>query len=313
VDVAYVLGSPEYIALMRDLSTNPNRLDLPTLETVAQQLRYAQKKVERQANLLLGRPGSPNAGTLSAMLTKLRRETESYLTAQNVTTVGITVSNAAPASLEEINDALTHSRMEKLDKRQVPDRELNSAYGSYGFGLCTSYTDPYACEEEEAAFGIADSVLHLDYTRKTLAANTHVISSARSTYVTTQFVDWTLGRDAASGEDGGGDYWDALRLRIGGLTGSVRHPYTKILLTGDCAGDEKFLEILRDIFGGSMMVEPVDVRKTIDFKFVAARGAAEFQRRRQRGWLNCVQPKRCGEPTSILGKMRDQAQRVLEL
>jgi hypothetical protein len=31
--------------------------------------------------------------------------------------------------------------------------ELNAAYGAYGFGLCPSYTDPYKCEEEEAAFG----------------------------------------------------------------------------------------------------------------------------------------------------------------
>jgi hypothetical protein len=50
--------------------------------------------------------------------------------------------------------------------------ELNAAYGAYGFGLCPSYTDPYKCEEEEAAFGEGDMVLHLNHTSKTLSANT---------------------------------------------------------------------------------------------------------------------------------------------
>jgi len=75
--------------------------------------------------------------------------------------------------------------------------ELNSAYGAYGFGLCPSYTDPYKCEEEEAAFGEGDMVLHLDYTSKTLSANTQWISTARSTFTRTKFVDWNLGRDEA--------------------------------------------------------------------------------------------------------------------
>jgi hypothetical protein len=48
--------------------------------------------------------------------------------------------------------------------------ELNAAYGAYGFGLCPSYTDPYKCEEEEAAFGEEDMVPQLDYTSKTLSA-----------------------------------------------------------------------------------------------------------------------------------------------
>ena len=75
--------------------------------------------------------------------------------------------------------------------------ELNAAYGAYGFGLCPSYTDPYKCEEEEAAFGEGDMVLHLDYTSKTLSANTQWISTARSTFTRTKFVDWNLGRDEA--------------------------------------------------------------------------------------------------------------------
>lgn len=85
------------------------------------------------------------------MLTSLRTETESRLSIP-VTTIGIAFPNSALESRKEVNDALTYSGLTKLDKLQVPDRELNAAYDAYGFGLCPSYTDSYKCEEEEPAF-----------------------------------------------------------------------------------------------------------------------------------------------------------------
>ena len=42
-----------------------------------------------------------------------------------------------------------------------------------------------------------DMVLHLDYTSRTLSTNTQWISTARSTFTRTKFVDWNLGRDEA--------------------------------------------------------------------------------------------------------------------
>jgi len=39
-----------------------------------------------------------------------------------------------------------------------------------GSGLCRSFTDPYACEAEEEEFN-GDVVLHLDFTKRTLAVN----------------------------------------------------------------------------------------------------------------------------------------------
>jgi hypothetical protein len=46
------------------------------------------------------------------------------------------------------------------------------------------------------------------------------------------------------------------------------------------------------------------VNNKMDPKYVVARGAAEFQRRRQRGWLDCMQTKYCKE-TTTWGKGED--------
>jgi hypothetical protein len=104
-DIISILGSLEYIALMQELTTNPNRLDFPPLNTIAQRLSFVWKALKRRINLLLGHPGSPSAATLSSML-KLRFETESRLS-NFVTTIGIAFPNAALEPREEFDDALT--------------------------------------------------------------------------------------------------------------------------------------------------------------------------------------------------------------
>jgi hypothetical protein len=309
-NIIHIPGSPEYIALMQDFTTHPDRLDRTPLDTIDQKLNYAWKSLSRRANLYLGRPGTTNAATLSSMLTSLHSEAKTRLNI-SITTVGIAFANSAQVSLEEINDALTYAGLQSLGKWQVPDRELNAAYGAYGFGLCSSYTVPYKCEEEEAAVGDGNIVLHVDFTSKTLAANTDCISSARSTYAKTNFVDWRLGRDEAVHWAEENDYWNALETRIRDIAKQARRQYTQLLLTGDRANDEKFLEVVKDALGGSKLVEPLETNK-MDLTYVVASGAAVFQRRRQCGWLGCVQPKHCGE-TTLWEKVAARAQHVLEL
>ncbi len=308
----YIPGSPEYIALMQGLSQHPTRLDPPPLDSTTQRLSFVWMALKRRVNLLLGRPGTPNAATLSLMLMALRSKAESHLST-SVTTVGITFANAALASRKEVNDALRYAGLKPLDEWQVPDRELNAAYGAYGFGLCPSYRDPYKCEEEEEAFDSGDSVLHIDFTERTLAANTALISTARSTYAISKFNDWELGRNGATQWATEVEYWNAVGARIRNLIREARKPYTQLLLTGDCANDEKFLEVVRDVLSGSGVADQVKSSQTqMNLMFVASRGAAEFQRRRQRGWLNCLQPKHCSRDIDQ-GKAGDKGEQAPEL
>ena len=134
-DIINIPGPPEYIVLMQVFTTHSDRLNLPPLDTISQQLSFAWKELKRRINLLLGCPGSPNAATLNSMLTLLRSETESQLSI-SATTVGIAFANAALESREGVDDALSYAGLKKLGKWQVPNRELY-------WSVCgPSYTDP---------------------------------------------------------------------------------------------------------------------------------------------------------------------------
>jgi hypothetical protein len=72
-----IINIPEYITSMQEFTTNTNRLNRPPLNTIDQRLSFVWEALKRRINLFLGRPGSPNAATLSSMLKLLRSETES--------------------------------------------------------------------------------------------------------------------------------------------------------------------------------------------------------------------------------------------
>lgn len=279
------------------------------METFWQRMSYVRKQLQRHINRLMGRPGTPYAGILSIMLTVLRSKAESH-TSASVTAVTIASANGALTSNDELSDAIRHAGLQSLGDRQSVDKELNCAYGASGLGLCSSYTDVLQCEEEEEAFGDVDTVLHLDYMNKTLSANSARKSKARETYARSEFVDWELGHDLTRGGERD-EYWNAVKLRIEALVTATRWPYSQLLLTGEAANDEKFLEVIKDALGDSKLASWVNtVRLGMDFKYVVARGAAEFQRRRQLGRLDCVQPEYCNEPT-FWGKSTARVKEVL--
>ena len=178
-------------------------------------------------------------------------------------------------------------------------------------GLCPSYTNPYRCEEVENAFGAGDVVLRVDYTTKTLAANTAWISTAGATYATREILDWELGRDEASRQVKESTYWADVGRRIREVVVAARRPYTQLLLTGERAEDERLLEVVQNALWGFVLANKFQAGKTqVDSTFGVARGAADFQRKRQQGWLGCVQPQYC-EGSSSMGVRT--AEKVLEL
>jgi hypothetical protein len=170
--------------------------------------------------------------------------------------------------------------------------EMNDAYGGYGFGLYNIYKDSYACEEEEDALP-EEHVLHLDYTMATLSANVKWIRTTRQTYGTIRFTNWDLALVRKGTFDDDMLYWAQVRAQIQKLANIARSPYTQLLLTGECARDDKFLTIVKDVLS---MVDGKQFkigRSDVDPQYVIARGVAEFTKRRQEGWLECVQSKKC--------------------
>jgi hypothetical protein len=126
-------------------------------------------------------------------------------------------------------------------------------------------------------------------------------------------VDWKLGRDEATHWLEERRYWDAVKLRIRDFAIAAVRPYSRLLLTGDRAKDETFLQSVEDAFWDMGLGDLVEGRRRdMDSGFLVARGVAEFQRKRQRGWLGCVQQKYCNEIT-FWGKARSKVQHLLEL
>lgn len=67
-----------------------------------------------------------------------------------------------------------------------------------------------------------------------------------------------------------------------------------LLLKGEHAEDEKFLAVLRDALPSNQLAGKVRIdRVPPDLTSIVARGVAEFQRRRQQGWLGCAEPQHC--------------------
>lgn len=298
-NIAQIPGSHAYGKLMRQYTEHPDRLDPPLIDTPQQKLQALWTFLCRHLNLLLGYPATNDTAVISEMLKSLRLATEAHL-GLPVATVGLAAPRSTHLSLDEINDALVYAGLEKAGSGPGHplrlSEELNAAYGAYGYGLCPSYKDPYLCEAEEDQFGEGEVVLHLDYTNHTLAANVDWIKSARQTGAQVRFVDWELGMEGKEKFEEDDLYWSAVRQRIRDLTMTAKRPYDRLLLTGERANDEKFLKVVKDGLSGIRAGErlpAVTADALVDPLFVVARGTAEFQRRWQQGWFECVQPRGC--------------------
>ena len=180
-------------------------------------------------------------------------------------------------------------------------------------GLCEQYTNPYACEREEYRFP-TQRLLHLDFAPESLSETIKSLKSAKDGSVEEAFIDPDLGLPRLNAlytisiprlEDGT-VYWTTIASRIRALAQSIKPQITQLVITGSSAGDQRFKAVvkdaLRDVVAESALEillddekAPIDCemdrRQVADFVFAAARGAAEFAKRRQEGPFRCAERK----------------------
>ena len=308
-NIIYVPGSPEYVSLMRYYTASPERHDPPPIDTFTDKVHYVKEQLTRRFNLLLGRPANPAAATLAQMLESLHSKTKSRLLISKGT-AGIASASGAYLGSDEINDALVHAGLRKLDPGllYIHDSESNSAYAAHGLGLCASYTDVQKCDEEEDAFDPGDEVLQLDYTSQTISANTHNINTARENYATSNFIDWDLGQNRTSKRE----FHEAdVARRIREVVVAANWPYTKIMLTGEHGDDSNFVRAVRGALKGTKSSSALLLQSSrVNSTFIVAQGAADLQWRRQRGWLECRQPKHCDQSRWSLAAWVERAREL---
>ncbi len=126
----------------------------------------------------------------------------------------------------------------------------------------------------------ASSLFH--YSRQALTTSLVVIKTAvalwEPDYRHTE--DFTLGYDAISGGESEEKYWDAVRYDLQALMVQNQHYErpSKIILTGDMALNERFTRVLREAMVNVIGKVPPIFSSSPEF--VAAKGAAEFRRRK---------------------------------
>jgi hypothetical protein len=227
----------------------------------------------------------------------------------------LSIPDGIPLTDEEVNDAFDYLKLKNLMAEPDSFEDLqatSAAYAGYGRGLCTTYTDVYACEREEWRFPY-QRVLHIDFNRESLSGTIKSLQSARDGLVNAAFVDPDLGhareevRLAIAPESDGELYWATVSARIRELVISFKLRITELLLTGTSATDVRFKAALRDALH-DIVAEDIlavlngDGDNAINgdewkamFDFATARGAAEVAKRRQEGPVRCAQSDECKE------------------
>lgn len=318
-NVALIEGDESYKALMRQLVTGPMKRTPDSFDSNWVKFRHTVANALRLANKLVGRPATPETGILASMVSKLVEATSIRLGSQYT---GITAVLSTPDRVhmteKELGDIFYQLEPQSLMAKRWSPYQLyatSAAYAGYNKGLCTTYTDAYACDREEW-YMPARKVLHVDLNSETLTGTVETIQSVYGPDAGVSFVDTRLGykfkddRDPLTGRLDDGIYWTAVSKRIRQLVkpliGGWRSPVTQILLSGPFATDRHLHYAIRaalqDLTGLESALSMLDHGSEFPdnerdwqsfFTFATARGAAEIAKRMQEGPVQCAQSDEC--------------------
>lgn len=307
-------GDASYTALLHRLAIGPENRTPDHIDSNWRKLQYVKARAQRHLNKLLGRPATPETAALAVMVSALYNETQTWLGGEQPIVAAVLSSpDRIRLTYEEINDVFDFLKLKNLMAEPDSLEDLyatSAAYAGYGRGLCTTYTDAYACVREESLFPF-QRVLHVDFNRESLSGTIKSLQSARDGAVDAAFIDPDLGyvreevRLAIAPESDGELYWATVSARIRELVVSFKPRITELLLTGTSVTDARFKSALRDALHG-IVAEDIfavlngagdnaingDEWKAI-FEFATARGAAEVAKRRQEGPVRCAQSDEC--------------------
>jgi hypothetical protein len=266
-----------------------NRHLSPPYNGLDDAIRDYPRQLARQARKAAGLPASSDVGKLSELILALRSSVEAHLGGRKIS--GATASAPYLAALyeEDLADAFEYAGLIYIPHWPYTLNHLftehSAVYAGNGFGLCSNYTDIDACERERfnpPNQPINENVLSVSYTRAILTSTWGEVGMwFGGPGWDLRVVDGNLGwekRDENPKED---FYWAAVRdviikpvLLANNL---IRRNTTKVLLHGECASDERFLEVLRDAVD-SVMPNTTGIFAA-DPIYAAARGAAEMAKR----------------------------------
>jgi hypothetical protein len=231
----------------------------------------------------MGLPATADVGTLGKVIRELRLKAESD-SGIHISSAVMAVSHLVALYQDDVQEAFEYAGIEYVEPKgyfRPAFWENAAAYAGYGFGMCEHYTNPEVCTAEEKNMPL-ENILAVHYSRTALMTSLAVIQTATALWEPDyrHSEDFTLGYDAIDRSESEEKYWDTVRDRLQALMVQHRnyeHP-SKIILTGDMALDETFTRVLKEAMVEVMGKVPAIFSS--DPELVAAKGAAEFRRRK---------------------------------
>lgn len=238
--------------------------------------------MKRDARKAIGLPASADVAIISKVIDDLRVKAESRLSIK-ISSAVVSVSHLVAIYQDDMQDAFEYLKMKYIE---VPRYfrplvwETAVAFAGYGLGLCDNYTDCEGCHAEEHDMPeVTTFAVH--YARNALTTSLAVMKTARALwepdYRHTE--NFTLGNDQRWRYPQKEKYWEAVRDELRKIMVEFRYypRPSKILLMGEEASNEKFLDVLKDAML-SLMDEMPEIYGD-DVVFAAVRGTAEFMKR----------------------------------
>ena len=240
----------------------------------------------RKTRSFFGLPASEDVGLLAGMIGDLRSQVERFL-GHSIEVAGVTTMKLAALYREDFFDAFEQIGLKYLDIshdiivwRDSLLSQTAAAYAGYGYGICTSYTDLDACQQELNGTA-TDYVMAVLYTSTALTVTLSVVDTAYALWEPPyrHLSDFTLGYDARNSSGSLVSYWDLVKLQLEEIM--YENPYydrpTKVVVMGDCADAPAFQQALKEALK-QQGAENATILSSHPVG-VAAAGAAEFVKR----------------------------------
>ena len=298
-DVVRIEGTQEYKTLMRGLAVGDTRDTMYTSEHGrtghGSDSEFNFDVAQNQLTSSLREP----AQIIGSLLCTLKASAKASIS-QPISSALATFPNFPGLQYQVVSDAFNYASIRFLNEGRVAP--VAAASAANGLGLCETYTELNACDAEEAQMAMK-RVLSIDYTRAALTVTLSPFQASHNSFDWNEHRAWSLGADALPGREGGelDEYWQLVRHEIQTLPKKAQpaRPITHVVLTGESALDEAFLDVVRDALSdvlpeavtlsfmetsGTQMVSPL---------FATARGAAELAKRKSESPDGCVETAIC--------------------
>ena len=304
-DVVRIEGTEEYKNLMRGLAVGETR---DTIYTSGERWKAAhglaghssKSKVDldlaqHQLTQYLRNP----AQIIGSLLYKLKASAKVSIP-QPFSSALATFPNFPGLQYQVVLDAFNYASIHLLNKGRVAP--VAAAAAANGLGLCETYTELDVCDVEEAQLAMK-RVLTIDYTRAALTVTLSPFQASHNSFDWNEHRAWNLGADALPGMEGGelDEYWQLVRYEIQKLPKKVQpaRPITHVVLTGESALNEAFLDVVRDALSDVLLEDvalsftETSVTNMVSPLFATARGAAELAKRELESPYGCVETCIC--------------------